>query len=114
MSPYIVNITNNLLGEHNFPAVFEDFKQSHRNLDEFVEHVRDHLKYNNIRKMSSETLGKIMCSFEAEDSKAGNKSLVSSQPFKDMSFDGNGAALLREMVATSLAYTIRARLEGYV
>jgi len=102
MRPYIVNLTDNLIGKYRLDDVFKRMGDR----DEFLEHVRFDLESIDVKDMKPETLGKIMCSFEVGDVAA-----VKRELFQEVSFAGDCGEMLRELVALCLAYVIRERLE---
>lgn len=104
MREYIVNLTNNLIGKNNYDEIW-----AHRSrlggYEGFLKHVKVDLENcDDVRNMNPETLGKIMCSFEIGD-------VMSSHPGREVLFTGDCEQLLRDLVATCLAYVIRDRLD---
>ncbi|GEM_PF-2106000 len=99
MREYIVNLTNNLIGKNRYDEVFR--RMDNRN--EFLTHVKFDLDSGDVRDMTPETLGKIMCSFEIGD-------VLSSHPGKEVTFSGDCEDFLRETASLCLAYAIRGRL----
>lgn len=99
MREYIVNLTNNLIGKNRYDEIFR--RMDNRN--EFLTHVKFDLDSGDVRDMTPETLGKIMCSFEIGD-------VLSSHPGKEVTFSGDCEDFLRETVSLCLAYAIRGRL----
>jgi len=108
MKEYIVNLTNDLIGRHGLDLVFETMKQraSQTNTDawkeEFVYLVRAQISSRSIRKMSSETLGKVICSLEGSELPAFNPGLYFGEPEQ----------YLRDIVSSFLAWSIRYRLDS--
>ncbi len=103
MTLYIVNLTNTLIGKHRFDILFcnrEDYKP------DFTEMVAEILQANDVRKMSPETLGRILCSMEPGDVMADKQQLT-----ERLSFGGDPGEMLRWMVAVCLAYVITSRLD---
>jgi hypothetical protein len=101
MRQYIVNLTNNLIGKNRYDEIFRRMD----NKEEFLTHVKFDLDSGDVRDMSSDTLGKIMFSFEIGD-------VLSGHPGKEVTFSGDCEDLLREIVSICLAYVIRSRLNG--
>lgn len=102
MSPYIVNLTNHLIGKNRFDGVFGQIGHCIDGLDDFVKHVKIDLLHGDVRDMSPETLGKIMCSFERGDVQTSSLNI---------GFSGDVGEMLRELVSLCLAYVIRDRLD---
>lgn len=103
MNPYIVNLTNNLIGRHHYDEIFNRTED----LEDFVRHVKTDLEANDVGVMSPPKLGEIMCSFEIGDVMVSKAGLFSS-----VHFSGNCEELLRELVSLCLAYAIRDRLDN--
>ena len=110
MREYIVNLTNNLIGKHGFDLMFDSMKsraQTPEYKEKFVELVHITIGSRDVREMSPETLGKVMCSFEGSELPAVTPSL----------FFGYPDEFLRNAVSRFLSYSIRYRLEvahGYI
>lgn len=102
MRPYIVNLTNNLIGKNRYDEIYAKFKT----IDNFVNHVQMDLYCGDVLTMNPETLGKIMASFEIGDVMATKKEL-----FNDLHFSGDCEDVLRELTARCLAYAIMQRFE---
>ena len=100
MREYIVNLTNNLIGKNRYDEIYRRLG----NKDEFLKHVRLDLEADDVRTMSPEKLGQIMCAFEIGD-------VLSAHPGKEVTFSGDCEELLREIVSICLAYAIRSRLD---
>jgi len=105
MREYIVNLTNNLIGKHGFDLMFNSMKAE--NLAEgwqeiFAKLVRSTISPRDVRKMSPETLGKVMCSFEEDE-------LPSC--YNPGLFFGKPDQYLKNIVSYFLAWSIRCRLE---
>lgn len=103
MRPYIVNLTNNLIGKNDFDATIQRMGPKS---DKFIDYVQLTLEAGDISKMSSSKLGEIMSSFEVGDVMAGKELLG------DLGFNGDCDDLLRHLVARCLAFVIRDRLTG--
>ena len=103
MKPYIVNLTNHLIGTNRFDKIFLQIKDP----EEFLKHVKISLEASNVRVMSPAKLGEIMCSFEICDVMAGQRDL-----FNATHFSGDCEGFLRELVSLCLAYVIRDRLDN--
>ena len=102
MRQYIQNLTDNLTGKNRYDEIWERIQ----NADEFLKHIKTDLEIGDVRDMNPETLGKIMCSLETGDVMASKDDL-----FKGVHFGGDCGEMLREMVALSLAYVIRNRVD---
>ena len=104
MREYIVNLTNNLIGKHGFDLVYESMKGRGDILgvkEEFVRLVNITIGSNDVRSMSPETLGKIVCSLEGSELPGYNPGL----------FMGDPAEFLRGITSSFLAWSIRYRLD---
>lgn len=101
MRKYIVNLTSNLINKNRYDEIFARMN----NPSEFLTHIALDLESDDVKDMSPETLGKIMCSFEIGD-------VMSGHPGKEVKFSGDCEDLLREIVSICLAYVIRSRLNG--
>ncbi|MDO8633074.1 MAG: hypothetical protein Q7K38_00790 [Candidatus Wildermuthbacteria bacterium] len=102
MRQYIVNLTDNLIGKNRYDEIVRRIGIG----NEFVRHVKIDLECGDVRNMSPETLGKIMCSFEVGDVVASQLEL-----FEGVHFSGDCEEMLRELVSLCLAYVIRDRLD---
>ena len=100
MRKYIVNLTSHLIRTNHYDEIFDEIG----NQNEFIRHIKFDLLCGDVRKMSAETLGKIMCSFEIGDVIADKNDL-----FNGVSFGGNCEEMLRELVCLCLAYAIYQR-----
>lgn len=98
MREYIVNLTNHLITKNRYDA--------YPLKGDFINYVANDLEHSDIKDMSPETLGKIMCSLEFGDVMAGKNELLG-----EIHFSGNPEDTFRELVARCLAYTIKDRLE---
>lgn len=109
MREYIVNLTNQLIGKHGFDLMFDSIKSSaaQKGWDEssWKEHfetiVRTTISSRDIREMSHETLGKVMCAIEEHDI-----------PCINLEFYGKPEQFLRNSISLLLAYVIRYRIEA--
>lgn len=102
MRPYIVNLTNNLIGKHDYDRLSKRMDRLN-----FFEHVKDGLEVHDVEEMTPETLGRILCSLEIGDVIASKADLLDG-----LHFGGDCEAMLRELVATCLAYAIAGRLDA--
>jgi hypothetical protein len=102
MRPYIVNLTNNLIGKNRFDRV--PMYLPGRPL---IEWVKEELQIGDVADMSPETLGRIMGSLQIGDVMASKAELLG-----DLHFGGDCEGMLRELVAICLAYAIAGRLES--
>ena len=102
MRQYIVNLTGNLIGKNNYDALAQKIGLT----DKFIEHVKSDLEAKDVRKMSPETLGRVMCSLEVGDVMATKEQLCRS-----VHFAGDCEEMLRELLSLCLAYAIRDRLD---
>jgi len=100
MRPYIVNLTNNLIGSNRYYDLVSRFADKYS----FIKHVALDLGSGDVKDMSPETLGKIMCSFEVGDVLASRREL-----FQSTHFCGDCDDFLRQLVALCLAYAIGER-----
>ncbi len=105
MSVYIENLTNDIIRKHHLVRIF-----NRTNNEEFLNYVVLGIRYEEVVKMSPQTLGRIMCSINSDDI-----------PFKDRDslwsrarMHDNTTDLLRDLVCLSLAYVIRKRMTAYV
>lgn len=103
MRPYIVNLTSHLIGKNRYDVIF-----LRPDVLDFVRHVKLDLDSGDVRNMSPETLGKIMCSFEVGDIIASKQELL-----EGVHFSGDCEEMLRELVSLCLAYAIRDRLSTF-
>ena len=99
---YIKNLTNHLIDTHHYDD--EVWSRSNTRTS-FPRHVALDLEANDIRDMSPETLGRILCSLEI-----GNVMASKNELFCALHFAGDCEEMLRELVALCLAYVIRDRL----
>lgn len=106
MRKYIVNLTNNLIRKNRYDELFT--KMNKNKPGEFLGHVTFELESQDVRIMSPEKLGTIMCSLEIGDVMAGKKELLES-----LNFNGDCEETLRQFVALCLAYVIRERLDPH-
>ncbi len=102
MRQYIVNLTSNLIGKNNYDALAQNIGLT----DKFIEHVKNDLDAKDVRKMSPETLGRVMCSLEVGDVMASKEQLC-----RGVHFAGDCEEMLRELLSLCLAYAIRDRLD---
>ena len=102
MREYIVNLRKHLILKNRYARTFIMLSRP-----DFVRHVTLDLIAGDVRDMSPETLGKIMCSFEIGDVMASKQEL-----FEGVHFSGDCEEMLRELVSLCLAYMIRDRLSG--
>ena len=100
MREYIVNLTNNLIRKNRYDA--------HPLNRDFIGHVTNDLEFLDVKNMSPETLGKILCSLEIGDVMAGKQEL-----FGALNFSGDCEETLRQFVALCLAYVIKERLDPH-
>ena len=105
MKKYIVNLTNNLIGKHGFDLMFksmndQDFADGWQS--RFVKLVRDTIGSRDVREMSPETLGKVICSLEGSELPAFNPGL----------YFGKLEQYLRDIVSSFLAWSICYRLDS--
>lgn len=115
MRPYIKNLTDQLINKNNFDFMFDsimtrDAENPRVFLGKakrvFLESVETQLEAGDVGKMNPSTLGEIMSSLEIGDVMVGKEEL-----FKQLHFSGNCEELLRELVATCLAFLIHDRLD---
>ena len=104
MEQYIVNLTDDLIRRNHYDRVRPERMLGNR--VRFVERVKDELETGDIRKMNPETLGRILCSLHIGDVMAAKQEIIGS-----LHFAGDCEDLLRELVATALAFVIRDRLD---
>lgn len=103
MSPYIVNLTDNLISKNRY----DQFVGLNLNRKEFLDYVKTDLSVGDVQDMRPETLGKIMASFQIGDVMASKEEL-----FKGTSFAGTCGDFLRELTALCLAFAIHQRLSA--
>lgn len=102
MRRYVVNLTNHLIGTNRYRELFSAIKSR----DKFLQYVKLDLYTGDVRNMSPETLGKIMCSFEFGD-------VMASKDDLSVGFAGDCEEMLRELVSLCLAYVIRDRIDDH-
>lgn len=102
MRPYIKNLTDHLISRNRF---FDEWKLI-KDREKFLQTVKRTLLVRDVQDMRSETLGKIMCSFEPEDVPAARHELL-----KGIAYGGDCEEVLRELVALCIAYAIRERID---
>ena len=98
MSPYIVNLTNHLIGKNGY----DKLQLLSR---DFCKHVALDLWSGDVVEMKPAKLGEIMASFEIGDVMASKQEL-----FELANFSGDCEDLLRTLVCACLAYTIWGRI----
>ena len=96
MTPYIINLTDQLIRTHHFDSIAEEIKVK----DSFLQHVQLSLA-EPIKKFTGETLGKIIFSFE--DGDPGYR--------LNFSFSGLCGKALRALAVECLALTICERIK---
>lgn len=101
MREYIVNLTNNLIGEN----CLDDLLRVVHSRKRFIERVSIALEVNEFAKMNDETIGRIMGSLETCDVPASKKELLF-----DLRFTGDCGDLLRELASRCLTHAIYGRL----
>lgn len=94
---YIANLTRDLAGRNHFGMSLEKLETR----EAFIAFAQTQLCGGDVGKMNPATLGRIMCSFEIGDVLASKEELCMR-----ITFAGNCEDLLRELVATCLAYKI--------
>jgi hypothetical protein len=103
---YIVNLTNDLIRRKHYDIMPPELIMTNANRERFRERVKDDLEQEDVRKMNPETLGRILCSLHIGDVMAKKQELIGN-----LHFAGDCEDLLRELVATALAFVIRDRLD---
>ena len=73
MSKYIENLTDNIINKNNYWITFGRLQKQRGT---FIDLVGDELERNEVRNMTGETLGKIMCSIETGDVMIGKKNCL--------------------------------------
>ncbi len=106
MRQYIVNLTNNLIAKHAFDEHYEKCGEGRFWAHEFVRDASLILECSDVKDMSPETLGRIMASFDVGDIMESRDGLLDR-----IAFAGDCESLLRDLVATCLAYVIQDRLD---
>jgi hypothetical protein len=107
MTKYLVNLTNNLIAKNHFDFHSDGFRNGREGIwNDFLTHVKVTLEFDDVAKMNSETLGRIMCEFEVGDVMASKKELLGG-----VTFSGDCGDMLRGLVALCLAFAIRDRLD---
>ena len=108
MRQYIVNLTNNLIGKHGFDLMFRHMGTDAVNKlgwkEGFVRLVNMTISAREVRKMSPETLGKVVCSFEQSEIPCNTPAFFFGEPDQ----------FLRNTVSHFLAWSIRYRLDESV
>lgn len=99
---YIQNLTRELISTNAFGITF----QTCATMKDFIKHAKEQLLHKSVREMNPATLGKIMGAFEIGDVLASKQELLG-----DLFFGGDCEELLRELVATCLAYKTYYHLE---
>lgn len=101
MSPYLVNLTNNLIGSGRFDATILQIPRR----EVFVEHVKEViLDSEMMQKIAPCTLGGMVCGFEIADLS------ISKEELFQVHFSGSVADTFKEWVSLLLAYAIWERL----
>ena len=106
MSPYIINLTNNIIGNHRFDEAVKRLlsrQDENSHPDVILDHITTELEVAEIHEMKPETLGKILFSLEIGD-------VMATNPFREVSFGGDCEEAFRQLVSRCLAYVIRDRL----
>ncbi len=112
MSPYILNLTNHLISKHRYDEFLTkvNLALTHPNLR--IRELRASLEVQALQDMKAETLGKIMRELDIGDVMA-----TKDEIFQHVGFSGDCEDMLRELVATCLAFTISERIlqtEGHL
>lgn len=104
MNKYVVSLTNNFIGAFHFDEAYKLMP-----LEVFMTFAKQCLLgASELRDMSDETLGKLMCSFEAGDMRT-----TKAELFRSVDFDGTSREMVREMAAFYLACAIIERLNEH-
>jgi hypothetical protein len=103
MREYIANLTDNLIGKHNYYVAYQRI-HDREGRKSFIDHVKLDISDNDVLSMNPETLGKIMCAFESEE--------VNEIDRRQFDFEGDCGKFLRESVSLCLAHAIYCRLES--
>jgi hypothetical protein len=96
MTPYIANLTDDLIHTHQFDLIADEIASK----DAFLEHIRLSLA-RSIKKFTGETLGRVIFSIDMEE--PGYR--------LDFSFKGLCAKALRALAVECLALTICERIK---
>lgn len=104
MTPYIKNLTDHLIGEHDFDESWDDW--GHYRQGEFRKYLWRALLPGPVKKMTPETLGKVMCSLRTHDTGLSRRELFENGTL----FGGSEGDMLREMVTYCLVHIIFRRL----
>lgn len=104
MKEYIVNLTNNLIGKYGLNLVFESMKATNPSghTQQFFKLVYMTISSNDVREMSPETLGKVICSMEGDEIPA----------MCPADYMGNPDAYLRLAASKFLAWSILYRFDS--
>ena len=104
MKEYIVNLTNNLIGKHGFDLIFESMKATNPSghTQQFFKLVHMTIGSNDVRDMSPETLGKVICSIDGDE-------IPIMYPAE---YAGNPDGYLRSAVSKFLAWSILYRFDS--
>jgi hypothetical protein len=102
MHQFILDLTDKLIAENHYDDKLVSYTGR---LDKFVKDVQGDLAQNDVYLMDKEMLARIMFGLDVGDVMTSKESL-----FKLVCWGGDGAGLLRELVAACLAYVIKDRL----
>lgn len=99
---YIVNLTNHLIGRNRYDEAFIRIGDPYK----FMDYVELDLVHDEVKVMSPERLGIIMCAFSNYDVRMTKADLASQ-----ISYSGDVADMLRQIVAVCLSRVIRDRID---
>lgn len=102
MREYIVNLTNNLIGEHQFDSMMANLT----NEGEFILQASRELLIQNVSRMSPETLGRILCELDGAD--------INPGVHFELSVNKKCERSMRILVSGLLAQSIYNRLSGRI
>lgn len=106
MTPYIANLTKNLIGKHNLRDLYHKrYRPYESSRENFINTLALLLEITDIRDMRGETLGRILYSFEVGDVMASKEELLGA-----VGFCGDPAETLRQLVSVCLAHLIHDQL----
>lgn len=105
MREYIINLTNDIIRAHHFHNLLRNMQRGNPP-DVIVDRIQEELERTEVLHMRPVTLGKILGSLEIGDVMATKEQLL-----HPLCFGGDMENLLRQLVARSLAFVIRDRLD---
>lgn len=112
MQKYLINLTNQLIDQHRYDAVYAAAGCPRINSPEFglfFHPLKLDIEIQFLARVSGATMGRIMCSLDTGDVLAQGSDFLREGAFP---FTGDCRQLQMHITATCLAYAIYARLRG--